>query len=381
MSKATKTGNIAVVGIAPTSSTKPTTSLSGTGTSAGSGSGSASKSGSGSTSTKTSYKSTSSTSVKSGSTGSSAGSAGLEAEKPSYDEKFYAAFTQGVPASTNAGELQANSKAKSAVRDVMDRVKGNVTKWNVLPVDLVDIGQQKMELAARENMDKARAVKAIDYGVAKGISDLSRNLDDSRALFQTQRNQVDADEAKALDNQVLYAEARGDRGGIGMAQYGGIQNTAAGNRAAVNAAEVRLQTDTQRQIADLRAQGEFAKADKVLEIGSKYLTELQNLEKWAKEQNVGVQEFNAKIQEWQNEYSLDLSKYLTDTELKVSDLAGAFADGAETAKQRNAVADRYAAGGKAMMAAGIVPSQSQLESMGWTPEQYWIYRMANRDKA
>ena len=176
VSKATKTGNIAVVGIAPTSSTKPTTSLSGTGTSAGSGSGSASKSGSGSTSTKTSYKSTSSTSVKSGSTGSSAGSAGLEAEKPSYDEKFYAAFTQGVPASTNAGELQANSKAKSAVRDVMDRVKGNVTKWNVLPVDLVDIGQQKMELAARENMDKARAVKAIDYGVAKGISDLSRNF-------------------------------------------------------------------------------------------------------------------------------------------------------------------------------------------------------------
>ena len=92
---------------------------------------------------------------------------------------------------------------------------------------------------------------------------------------------------------------------------------------------------------------------------------------------MGVQEFNARLSEWQNEYSLDVGKYLTDTELKVSDLAGAFANGAETAKQRNAVADRYAAGGKAMMAAGIVPSQSQLESMGWSPEQYWIYRMAN----
>ena len=377
MARATKTGNIAVVGIAPTSNTKPTTSLSGTGTSSGSGSGSGSKSGSGSTSTKTSYKSTTSSSVKNSSSSSAAGTAGLAEEKPSYDEKFYAAFAQGVPASTNAGELQAKSKAAEAVKDVMGEVKGNVTKWNVLPVDLVDIGQQKMELAARENMDKARAVKAIDYGVSRGVNDLTRNLQESGALFQTQRNQVDADEAKALDNQVLYAEARGDRGGIGMAQYGGIQNTAANNRAAVNAAEVKLQTDTQRQIADLRAQGEFAKADKVLEIGSKYLTELQNLEKWAKEQNVGVQEFNAKIQEWQNEYSLDLSKYLTDTELKVSDLAGAFANGAETAKQRNAVADRYAAGGKAMMAAGIVPSRSQLEAMGWTPEQYWIYRMAN----
>ena len=32
---------------------------------------------------------------------------------------------------------------------------------------------------------------------------------------------------------------------------------------------------------------------------------------------------------------------------------------------------------RAMMDAGIVPSESQLEAMGWTPEQYWVYRMAN----
>ena len=30
-----------------------------------------------------------------------------------------------------------------------------------------------------------------------------------------------------------------------------------------------------------------------------------------------------------------------------------------------------------MMNAGIVPSESQLEAMGWTPEQYWVYKMAN----
>ena len=28
------------------------------------------------------------------------------------------------------------------------------------------------------------------------------------------------------------------------------------------------------------------------------------------------------------------------------------------------------------MNAGIVPSANQLEAMGWTPQQYWIYRMA-----
>ena len=375
MAKATKTSNIAVVGIQPTSTEKATISLTGESGNSNSKS-SASKTGSGSSS----YKSSTSNSVKNSTSSSvknvSTGAAAAEQEDP-YDKQFYAALAQGIPASTNVGELQANSKAADAVKDVMANAKAGLTKADVYPVDLVDIGWQKMELQNRENMDKSRAVKAVDYATGKGVNDLLRNVEDSRGLFQTQRDQVDADEAKALDNQVLYAEARGDRGGIGMSQYGGIQNTAANNRAAVNAAEVKLQTDTQRQIADLRAQGEFEKADKVLEIGSKYLTELQDLEKWAKEKNVGVQEFNTKMQEWQNEYALDVSKYLTDTELKVSDLAGAFANGAETADSRNRRNDRYASSGKAMMQAGIVPSQSQLESMGWTPEQYWIYKMAN----
>ena len=378
MAKASKTSNIAVVGIQPTSTEKATISLGGEKNNISKSS--ASKTGSGSSS----YKSSTSSSVKSSGSGGTSAKAGASAvsaaaaeQEDPYDKQFYAALAQGIPASTNVGELQANSKAAGAVKDVVANAKAGLTKADVYPVDPVDIGWQKMELQNRENMDKSRAVKAVDYATGKGVNDLLRNVEDSRGLFQTQRNQVDADEAKALDNQVLYAEARGDRGGIGMSQYGGIQNTAANNRAAVNAAEVKLQTDTQRQIADLRAQGEFEKADKVLEIGSKYLTELQDLEKWAKEKNVGVQEFNTKMQEWQNEYALDVSKYLTDTELKVSDLAGAFANGAETADSRNRRNDRYASSGKAMMQAGIVPSQSQLESMGWTPEQYWIYKMAN----
>ena len=162
-----------------------------------------------------------------------------------------------------------------------------------------------------------------------------------------------------------------------MTQYGGIQNTAANNRAAVNSAQVKLTTDTNRQIADLRAKGEFEKADKVLEISNKYLTELQNLEKWAKEKNVGVQEFNARLSEWQKEYALDVGKYLTDTELEAAKLSGVFSNGATTADYRNAVNKRYADAAKALISAGIVPNASQLEAMGWTPEQYWIYKMAN----
>ena len=384
MAKASKTGNVAVAGIVSEDQKEPVNSLkevknentTAVVNSTGTGKSSASK-GSGSSSSGSAKSSGSSTAKATGS-GGTGGSAGtVEQPETPYDQKFYAALAAGIPASTNVGELQDVKKAAGATRDVVAGAKANLTPGNVSPVDLVDISHQRAELKAREENEKAKAAQAVDYAVSKGVNDLTRNLQDSKALYQVQRNQVDADEARALDNQVLYAEARGDRGGIGKAQYGAIQNTAANNRMSVNAAETKLQTDTARQIADLRAQGEFEKADKVLEISNKYLTELQNLEKWAKQQNVGVQEFNTKMQEWMNEYAFDIGKYLTDTELKASELFGVSADGTTTADYRNAVNDRYASAGKAMVNAGIVPSASQLESMGWTPEQYWIYKMSN----
>ncbi len=386
MAKASRPGNQAVAGIAGTSTTSPTfTKNEAAATAAGSTKSSSSGTGSSSNKSTTSNKGSTSTSVKNSyssstktSTGNSAGSgAWPEQVETPYSDKFYAALAAGVPNGINASEFIAKDKAADAAKGVVNGARAYVGTGSVAPIDYVDIAQQKAELAARENQEKGRAVLAADYAVAQGVKALNRNLQDSRAKFQTQRNQVDADEARALDNQVLYAEARGDRGGIGKSQYGGIQNTAATNRQVINSAEVKLQTDTARQIADLRAQGEFEKADKVLEISNKYLTELQNLEKWAKEKNVGVQEFNAKLRQWENEYLLKVGEYLTDTELEAAKLFGIAPNGAETADYRNAVADRYAEGARAMMNAGIVPSVSQLEAMGWTPEQYWIYRMAN----
>ena len=386
MAKASRPGNQAVAGITGTSTTSPTftkeEAIAGAAnTKSSSQSGAGSSANKSSSSTSTTVKNSTSTSTKSSTgsnTGSSTGSSVLPGvtETP-YDQKFYAALAAGIPNGVNASEYIAKDKAADAAKAVVAGAKANLGTGTVAPIDYVDIAQQRAEMRARENQEKARAVLAADYAVNRGVNDLTRNLQDSKALYQTQRNQVDRDEAKALDNQVLYAEARGDRGGIGMAQYGGIQNTAAGNRQVINSAEVKLQTDTARQIADLRAKGEFEKADKVLEISNKYLTELQNLEKWAKEKNVGVQEFNAKLREWENEYALNVSKYLTDTELQAAKLFGVAANGAETADYRDAVQDRYAAGARAMMNAGIVPSESQLEALGWTPEQYWVYKMAN----
>lgn len=83
-----------------------------------------------------------------------------------------------------------------------------------------------------------QAQKRIDYAVNKGVNDLQRAEEDAKVQFQTQRNQVDADEARNLDNAALYAELRGDRGGIGQQQYSSVQNNAAQNRQTVNSEQV-----------------------------------------------------------------------------------------------------------------------------------------------
>lgn len=202
-----------------------------------------------------------------------------------------------------------------------------------------------------------QAQKRIDYAVNKGVNDLQRAEEDAKVQFQTQRNQVDADEARNLDNAALYAELRGDRGGIGQQQYSSVQNNAAQNRQTVNSAQVKLATDTQRQIADLRAQGEFQKADKLLEISQSYLQQLVSLEQWAAEYDLSAAQFNESVRQWEKEY-----------ELSVANLMGTY-NGQQTLSARNAQASDLASAGKALLSAGILPSAEQAEAMGYTIPQ------------
>ena len=344
MAKATVPGNTAVAGITGTSTTKPTTSTT--------------------TTTSTTKMTSGGSSGSSGSSSSGTSSAATTAAD--YVNQFY---------NTTAGYTDSNdaANAAAAAAGIVTAAKNSLGTGNVTPVSNIDITRQIAALKTQQAQEQSQAAASVDYATLQGIKDLARTLEDSKSEFQTQRNQVDADEQRALDNQALYAEARGDKGGIGQEQYGSIQNTAAVNRQSVNSAEVKLQTDTSRQIADLRAQGEYEKADKMLEISNKYLTELNDLQKWAQEQNVGIDEFNSKLQEWQNEYLLDASQYLTDTQLKASELAGYFPNGAATSDTQKLYADSA----EALIGAGIVPSSSQLAAMGWTPSQYWAYKMAS----
>ena len=220
----------------------------------------------------------------------------------------------------------------------------------------------------------------IDFGTNQAILELLRNKQDAEAQYQEQRNQIAIDEAKAKDNQALYAESRGDKGGIGAAQYDTIMNTAAQNRLTVNSAQTKLATDTSRQIADLRAQGEYEKADALLTLSQQYLSQLMSLEQWAAEYNLSVAQFNASLKQWQAEY-----------DLKVADLLGSY-NGMPTMSakqfafnqqqyQDSLKADqekRLASAGEILLAAGIMPSASQLAAMGMTTTEAQSYITAQK---
>lgn len=210
--------------------------------------------------------------------------------------------------------------------------------------------------------------QTIDYATQQAINELLRTKSDANAVFQEQRDQIAIDEAKAKDNQALYAERRGDKGGIGAAQYDAIMATAAQNRLAVNQAQTKLATDVSRQIADLRAQGEFEKADALLSLSQQYLSQLMSLEQWAAEYNLSVAQFNASLQQWQAEF-----------DMAVADITGYY-NGQPTFKtqqwqtelQLNEQAN-LADQGWMFLKAGIPPTESQLAAMGMTASQAQKY--------
>ena len=208
---------------------------------------------------------------------------------------------------------------------------------------------------------EAQAEQQADYATEQGVKELQRAEEDAQKQFQTQRNQVDIDEAKALSNQALYSEARGDKGGIGASQYASIQNTAAKNRLTVNQSQTKLATDTARQIADLRAQGEFQKADSLLEISQTYLTQLMQLQQWALSYNMSVDDFNNEVDKWKANY-----------EMQVSEITGTFR-GQQTFAAKKAEEGKLADAGAALLDAGIMPSSAQLSAMGMTKSQAQSY--------
>lgn len=209
----------------------------------------------------------------------------------------------------------------------------------------------------------------IDYNVQKAVEELERALADAQPQFKEQQEQVAKDEMQALDNSALYSEMRGDKGGIGKEQYSSIQNTAAQNSLAIAQAQTKLATDTQRQIADLRAQGEFEKANALLTITQNYLTQLAQLKQWAAEYNLSEKQFQESIRQFEKQFNEDMRRYGLDYELNWANIFGQTQDGTPTYEAQQNELNRKNDQGWALLDGGIMPSDDQLAAMGITKEQ------------
>ena len=202
-----------------------------------------------------------------------------------------------------------------------------------------------------------QAERQIDYATAQGVAALERAREDAAAQYQTQRDQAAKYGRNAMDNAALYAELRGDRGGIGLAQYNAVQNAAEENRLAVDAAQVKMATDTDRQIEDLRTQGEFAKANQVLEISQAYLQQLMSLEQWAAEYNLSAAKFQETVRQWEQEFALSVGQVTGSYQGQTTMAAKKYSD------------SLLAESGSALLSAGVMPNSEQLAAMGLTQAQ------------
>lgn len=155
-----------------------------------------------------------------------------------------------------------------------------------------------------------QTVTKHNHGVDQAVQQLLAAQSEAQSLFADQQDQITLEERNALDNSALYAETRGDRGGIGQTQYNQIQAQAAANRQTVAAAQAKLASDTNQKIIELRANGEFETANDLLEISQTYLLKLLELEQWAAEYQLSTQKFQTSVDQWQQEYLLNVMKLL-----------------------------------------------------------------------
>lgn len=280
----------------------------------------------------------------------------------------YAALAQRDQKTHSTGENYGRT-SQDILAELIAKYGGQQQAPQMTQAKKADTGKFKDYLDQWLSAAQEQQTSKIDYATEQGVKELQRAEEDARDKFQAQRDQVDVDEARAKDNQALYAEARGDKGGIGQAQYDSIMNTAAQNRLQVNSAQTKLSTDTARQIADLRAQGEFEKADALLTLSQNYLSQLMSLEQWALEYNLSVDQFNASLEQWKAQY-----------EMQVSEITGTFR-GSPTLSATQAERSTLASAGEALLKMGIMPSADQLAAMGLTDQQAKSYIAAAKLQA
>ena len=232
-----------------------------------------------------------------------------------------------------------------------------------------DIEVMEEELKAQAKAAKEQSDAAVDRSVAQSVTELTKAQKEAEEDYQAQRQSIDLQEALAKDAQVLYAETRGDRGGIGTAQYDSIANTAAENRLKVSQAQTKLAADTAAKIAQLRSEGEYEKADKALNLTQDYLEKLQDLRKWAAEFELSEEKFAQSLSQWQAEYDAKMAEMTAEQDRWAAEFA--YETHQEDLKKA----------GQALLDLGVMPSDSQLTALGYTQGQAQAYMAAAKVQA
>lgn len=217
-------------------------------------------------------------------------------------------------------------------------------------------------------MDAARAqyTGRIDNATDTEAAGLQRALADAQGQYRAQQEQITAEELRAMDNAALYAEARGDKGGIGQAQYNSVQNTAARNRATVSQAQTKFATDTARQISDLRAKGEFQKADALLSIAQTQLSQLRQIEDHAASFDMSADQMNNAVTQWEYDTQVATQQYANSLEMSLAEMTGAFSNGVPTWQARQQTEGQLANIALTLIEAGTDPnklSEAQLSAL------------------
>ena len=184
----------------------------------------------------------------------------------------------------------SNTTQKKQTTSVADTATGAQPNTQTAPVQTANRLTAEDIKSVYSQMQN-QASQQVDYSVQKGVADLERAQADAQQQFAQQQRQVNIQTAQARDRQALYAAARGDRGGITARQYDSIGNVAANNRMLIEQQRQKLATDTARQIADLRAQGEFEKANNILQITQQRLAQLWELQQYEDQQAQIQKEF------------------------------------------------------------------------------------------
>jgi len=141
------------------------------------------------------------------------------------------------------------------------------------PVELSPDDKAQVEQKLHDyHWDRARMTVETDLQTERAQEQLRRQQKEQEEQLQEQRDEIAADEARALDNQALASALLGERGGMQQARQKEIRRTAAKNQRLVNEAQKKLAKETARAIDQLRADGEFEKADAMLDLN-------QNLER------------------------------------------------------------------------------------------------------